>query len=297
MKTVPGVTCLVVLLAAAHLPAQDMPLAQLLIADEGWELVGERYTFTEAPAVDGQGTVYFADVPDSKIYKIDATGKPVVWIENSERTSGLMFGPNELLYGCQSGARRIVAYDTAGHAQVIADDVDCNDLVVNRVGGIYFTDPKNHQVWHIDPRGQTRLVDTGIERPNGIILWADQQTLVVADTAGPHLWAFRVEPDGSLAYKQPFYTCRLVRGETASGADGLAADTQGRIYAATSAGLSVFDTQGRLSGVIAKPQDRTLSNVVLGGPKFDTLYVTSTDKVFRRKTTASGLRYFEPAAR
>jgi sugar lactone lactonase YvrE len=164
-------------------------------------------------------------------------------------------------------------------------------LVVSGAGAVYFTDPKNKQVWHVDPKGNKRVVDQGIEFPNGITLWPDQQTLVVADMRGPTLFTFRVEKDGSLSFKQGFYPAQLVRGQTGSGADGMKVDSQGRLYVATHAGLQMFDTQGRLSGVIARPQERFLSNVVFGGPKLDTLYVTCTDKVYRRKTKVSGVRY------
>ena len=70
-------------------------------------------------------------------------------------------------------------------------------------------------------------------------------------------------------------------------------DSRGRLYVATYAGLQVFDTQGRISGVILSPQSKRLTNVVFGGPKLDTLYVTCTDKVYRRKTQATGIRFFD----
>jgi sugar lactone lactonase YvrE len=159
---------------------------------------------------------------------------------------------------------------------------------------VYFTDPKNSRVWYIDPQGKKRIADRGIERPNGIILWPDQQTLVVADSAGKNLWAFRIEDDGSLTCKQPYYTLALAPGQTASRADGMTVDTAGRVFCTSFLGLQMFDPTGRLSGVIAKPQPGSLSNVVFAGPKLDTLYVTAGDKVFRRKTKAHGLRYTDP---
>lgn len=274
--------------------AQDMPLSQVLIDNQGWELVAEGYKFTEGPAVDAEGNVFFTDVPDDKIYKINTKGNVSVFLSNTQRTNGLMFGPDGRLYGCRNGMREITAFDSKANATTIADEVPSNDIVVNSQGGIYFTDPANSKVWYIDPQGKKQLVDTGIERPNGIILWPDQATLVVADTLGANLWAFRVEPDGRLAHKQPYYTMRLTRGVSGSGADGMTVDRDGRLYVATHAGLQVFDTQGRLSGIIAKPQNKFLSNVVFGGEKLDTLYVTCTDKVYRRKTKVTGVRFFNP---
>jgi gluconolactonase len=205
----------------------------------------------------------------------------------------LIFGPGGKLYGCRRGLKQIVAFAPDGSAEVIAKDVDGNDLVVNREGGVYFTEPSTNQVWYIAPNREKRVVDHGIERPNGIILWPDQRTLVVADTAGSHLWTFRIETDGSLRYKQPYYTMRLTRGQEGSGADGMTVDTLGRLYVATYAGLQFFDTQGRISGVILNPNDQRISNVVFGGANLDTLYITCGDHVFRRKTQATGVRFFD----
>ena len=283
--------CLAACLAAREAAAQDMPLSTVLIEDEGWELVASGFRFTEGPAVDAAGNLYFSDVPNSRIHKLDADGAVSVFVENSHSTNGLMFGPDGRLYGCQNGKQRIVAYDRDGKAATIAEGVESNDLVVNGAGGIYFTDPNRRRVWYVSPEGEKRVVDEGIERPNGIILWPDQGTLVVADTLGQFLWTFRVEADGSLKYREPYYAVRLTAGREGSGADGLSVDSAGRLYAATYAGLQVWDPTGRSCGVILKPQPAFLSNVVFAGPKLDTLYVTSTDKVFRRKTQATGVRY------
>lgn len=283
--------CLAACLAARAAAAQDMPLSMILIEGEGWELVASGFKFTEGPAVDSEGNLYFSDVPNSRIHKLDAAGKLSVFVENSHSTNGLMFGPDGRLYGCQNGKQRIVAYDRNGKTATIAEGVESNDLVVNGAGGVYFTDPAHRRVWYISPEGEKRVVDEGIERPNGIILWPDQGTLVVADTLGQYLWAFRVEADGSLKYKEPYYSARLTAGREGSGADGLTVDSVGRLYAATYAGLQVWDPTGRSCGVILKPQVAFLSNVVFAGPKLDTLYVTSTDKIYRRKTQAAGVRY------
>jgi sugar lactone lactonase YvrE len=276
--------------------AQDMPLSQILIEDEGWELVASGFRYTEGPAVDARGNLYFSDVPNSTIHKLDDSGKVTSFLEQSQRTNGLMFGPGQRLYGCRNGLSQIVSWDVSDtHSKtqptVLVKDVASNDLVVTRAGDVYFTDPENHQVWLATADGEKRVVDTGIGRPNGIIMWPDQKTLVVADSNGPHLWTFRIESDGSLAYKQPYYTLRMVAGREGSGADGMSIDAKGRLYVATYAGLQVFDPTGRMSGVLRLPQAKKLSNVTFGGPDLSTLYVTSTDKVYRRKTKTTGIRY------
>jgi len=230
--------------AVPLLDAQDMPLTQVLIDGEGWEEVARGYKFTEGPAVDREGNVYFTDIPNNRIHKIDvASGKVSVFVENSGATNGLMFGPDGRLYGCQNGKKRIVAWDTAGKESTIADEVESNDLVVTASGGVYFTDFGHKRVWYVSPQGVKRVVDEGITKPNGVILWPDQGTLVVTDFAGPFLWVFRVEADGGLSSKQAYYMPRLPHGKKESGADGMTIDSAGRLYAATFEGLQVSTPQ------------------------------------------------------
>ena len=296
MRTALFLLCGVAIAMASCAVAQDMRLADVLIDGQPWELVADGFTFTEGPAVDVQGTLYFTDVFAAKIYRLGASGKPEVFVEKSFGTNGLMFGPDGRLYGCQNGKKRIVAFDASGHDTPIAEDVQSNDIVVNRAGGIYFTDPENHQIWHIPPGGEKRVVDRGLGYPNGLKLWHDQGTLVVADMKSPHLYAFRVEANGDLKFKQPYYTMRVPEGQLDSGADGMTIDAAGRIYVTTHLGLQMFDPTGRLCGVIAKPQKAWLSNAAFAGPKLDMLYVTSMNKLYKRKINAAGFRYFDPPA-
>lgn len=283
---------LLALLLAQASSAQDMPLSQVLIPDQPWQLVGEGYQFTEGPTVTPDGTLFFADVPASVIYRVSKDGKPEVFVEESDRTSGLMFGPRGL-YGCSSATKCILLFDPFGKRSLVAQDVTSNDLVVTGQGGVYFTDPANKSIHYVSPEGEHRVVDEGIEFPNGLILWPDQRTLVVADMKGAYLWNFRIEKDGSLTHKQPYSTMQLPVGKSASGADGMTVDTDGRIYVATELGIQVFDTQGRLSGVIAKPQARFLSNLVFGGPDFNLLYATCSDKVYRRQVKVTGFTFWK----
>src|SRR4051794_12801912 len=162
--------CWTILLSWLLLPsatvatAQDMPLADVLIEGQDWELVAEGFKFTEGTTVDAAGNVFFTDIPNNRIHKIDLDGKVSVFVENSGGCNGLKFAPDGRLYACQSGKefRKIVAYDDRGVATTIADDVMSNDLVVNRQGGVYFTDPENKQVWYVPPKGEKRVVDKGI---------------------------------------------------------------------------------------------------------------------------------------
>ena len=270
---------------------QDMHLSGVLIDGEHWQQVAEGFKFTEGPAADHAGNLFFTDIPNSRIHKLDSEGRVTVFAENTGNTNGLMFGPDGRLYGCANGKQQIVAYAPDGTVSVIVEGVQSNDLVVNADGAIWFTDPPNKQVWYVSPSREKKVVASGFT-PNGIILWADGGTLVVTDSADPVLWTFRVEGDGSLSAKEPYYgPLQVPPGKERPGSDGMTIDRQGRLYVTTSAGLQMFDPTGRLGGTIAKPQQAGISNVCFGGPESDTLFVTSVDKVFKRKTQAAGVHY------
>ncbi len=268
------------------------PVMDVLIPGEEWRVVAQGFQFTEGPAVNAAGEVFFTDIPNSRIHKIALDGSVSVFAEKTAKANGLMFGPDGRLYACQSGARRIVAYDTAAKESVIAEGIEGNDLAISHRGLIYVTEPAEKRVWLVQSNGVKRVVDTGINRPNGIRFTPDQSLLLVADTAGQFVFSFQVQEDGNLAFKQPYHHLHLVDGKTESGADGMTVDTQGRLYVTTQMGLQFCDQAGRVNGIIPKPQNAWLSNVVLGGSALDELFVTCGDKVFRRKTKAKGVLPF-----
>lgn len=284
---------LVILGLAGSLSAQDMPLSQVLLPGADWEQVADGYKFTEGPAVDRQGNVFFTDIPNNRIHRIDAkSGKVTVFAEKTARTNGLMFGADGLLYGCRNGDKQIVSYTANGSLTVIAENIASNDLAVTSDRQLFVTDPAGGRVWHISAQGKTRVVAKDI-RPNGVILWPGEGTLVVTERSGPFLWTFHVEANGNLSHKERYYLpLRLLPGRDRPGSDGMTVDSSGRLYVATSAGVQMFDPTGRMGGVILKPQPGSLSNVVLGGPSLNLMYVTAGDKVFRRKTRVRGAPCF-----
>ena len=253
-----------------------------------WELLDEGYEFTEGPAVDKQGNVFFTDIPNNRIYKIDLDGKITVWKEDSGGANGMMFGADGKLYVCQGGRKRIVAYTPSGTESVLAEGTDCNDLAVTQRNEIYFTDPPGHRVWFIDAHGNKRMVYEGIEFPNGVRTSPDQSLLLVADTRGKWLWSFQIQPDGSLVNGEPFYRLETPDDSSQSGADGMTLDTEGFLYVATKIGVQVCDPPGRVVAIINKPQNASLSNIVFGGADMRWLYVTNRDKVYRRRLKREG---------
>jgi sugar lactone lactonase YvrE/enterochelin esterase-like enzyme len=268
-------------------------MERILVPDEGWQLLSQGHGFTEGPAANARGEVFFTDIPKNRIHKVALDGKVTVFAENTGGANGLMFGPDGRLYACANGRKQIVAYDESGAESVVAEGLESNDLCVNTRGDLYVTDPGNKQVWFIPKGGEKRVVDKGgVEFPNGVLLTPDQSLLYVADTRGQFVYSYQVQPDGGLAHRQRYFHLHLPDAGQ-SGADGMTVDTNGTLYVTTALGVQFCDQAGRVNGIISKPQNKWLSNVCFGGPDFSELYATCGDKLYKRKTQVRGALSFQ----
>ncbi|HWA25778.1 MAG TPA: SMP-30/gluconolactonase/LRE family protein [Lacunisphaera sp.] len=266
----------------------------LLIPGEGWELVGEGYKLSEGAAVNAKGEFFFTDIPAAKAYRLDAAGKPVEFIADTRRANGQAFGPDGRLYAVATATKQVLAYHltTAGGTPaptVIADGIAGNDLVVAHNGNVYVTDPgaNEKKVWLIRPDGSKQEVDAGLRYPNGVALSPDQTILYVADYQSHWVYSYLVQPDGTLAHKQRFYWLHSPDTDDQSFADGLKVDRNGLLYVATRLGIQVCDQAGRVNFIIPTPNGRC-TNLVFGGEKFDILYATCNEKVYKRKLNTTG---------
>ena len=146
---------------------------------------------------------------------------------------------------------------------------------------------KGEKAVHLKTDSGTKKFAVPLAEPSGLALWDGGGTLVVADAGGKHLWAFRVAADGSVADGDKYYALRVRKGVERSEAGGMAIDPLGRLYAATSEGVQVFDPTGRLCGVLLSPDRRPPTNVVLDG---STLYAMCGGTWYARELKPDGLR-------
>jgi sugar lactone lactonase YvrE len=238
--------------------------------------------------------MFFTDTPNSKIFRAPSGGKPTLFAENTNGANGMMFGPDGRLYAGATRTKQLVAYDMSGKTEVIAENVTINDLAINVKGDLYFSDSPGKKIWFLPKGGTPRVVDEGIDLPNGVLFSPDQSLLYVSDYTGQLSWAFQIQPDGSLAHKQKYFYVHVPDAAPRSGSDGMAVDADGRVYIATPLGVQVFDQIGKCHAIIPVPQRGPLSNVEFGGPNFDELYITNGDKVFKRKTKVKGVVSWRP---
>ena len=189
----------------------DLTLLDLLIPGESWQLVANDLGFADALCADSAGNLYFCDMREPAVYRIDAKDGTKTKIVD-ESVSGLEFNADEtLLYACQGRQNRVISIDPAsGEVETIATGVKSNDLAVTQDGFILFTQTGTSQVVRIDPQsGKVTVADTGISRPNGIAISNDGGTLAVSDHGGAHTWLFRVNSGGKLDAKMPTLPMRL----------------------------------------------------------------------------------------
>ena len=272
---------------------KNATLASILVPGEEWQLVSEGYKFTEGPAVNAKGEVFFNDVTDSKTYKIGLDGKVSQFIADSKKGNGQAFGPDGKLYAVTTGDQKVIAYEPNGTSKVLAEGWVGNDIVVAHNGNVYVTNPPAgnsndpSKVWLIKPNGEKTVVDTGLKYANGITLSPDQTLLYVADYRSHWVYSYLIQPDGSLLDKQRFYWLHVPDTADQSNADGIRVDRDGRLYVATAMGIQVCDQAGRVQCIITTP-NRRLSNFSFGGEHFDTLFATCGDRVYKRKLKVVG---------
>lgn len=273
--------------------SKNATLAGILIPGEGWQLVSEGYKFTDGPAVNVKGEVFFNDVTSSKTYKIGLDNQISQFIGDSKKGNGQAFGPDGRLYAVAQDQQKIIAYSPGGTAKVIAEGFAGNDLVVAHNGNVYVTNPPADnandpsKVWLINPNGEKTVVDTGLKYASGIALSPDQSLLYVSDYRSHWVYSYVIQPNGTLQNKQRFYWLHVPDTSDQSNADGIRVDRDGRLYVATAMGIQVCDQAGRVQCIIPTPNHK-LSNLAFGGPQFDTLFATCGDKVYKRKLKVTG---------
>ena len=266
------------------------------------------FKFTEGPAADRAGNVYFSDIPDEKIYKVDTQGKLSVFRAKSNHANGLAVNAKGEVVACEMDGRVVALSPDGKGRRVLAAGYRGqrfnapNDLVLDREGGVYFTDPSFRApkplpqgklgVYYVSAAGEvTRLLDD-LPNPNGVRLSPDGKTLYVLPTGQAEMMAYPVEAPGRIGKGKVFCTLKQPPGKKGGGADGAAVDTKGNLYITSALGLQVFDPSGRLLGVIAFPEQP--ANVTFGGPDLRTLYVTARTSLYTVPMEATGHRAAQP---
>jgi gluconolactonase len=269
--------------------------------DKGWELVSEGHKFTEGVIANAAGEVFFQDILNAKTYKVGLDGKATVLPIDSKCASGTTFSTDGQMITITSGwgctTKQVISYDKQLKATVLADSLGGNDIVVAKNGNVYITQPdgreKPSKIWLLRPNGERVVVDEGIKFANGLCLSPDQTQMYITESTSHWVWIYQIKSDGTLGNKQRFGWLHVPDKDENAWSDGLKCDKQGRVYVTSQLGIQVLDQLGRVNAIIPVPSIGQCSNLCFGGANFDILYVTSVDKVYRRKVKVQGVQTFD----
>jgi gluconolactonase len=272
------------------------------------QLLAQGLRGTEGPIAAPDGALLFTEQQASVITRVDASGNRTTYLEKTDASNGLTFDAKGRLIGTRPDIHAIAVLRPT--PAVLADAAEGlplmrpNDLVADKKGGIYFTDPgpnlppgqsppRKPAVYYIQPGGSVVKIADDITRPNGVILSPDERVLYVANTLGPAVLAFDVQPDGSARNRREFAKLEgVTKTETdvRSGADGLAVDDTGRLYVATQVGVQVFSPQGQHLGTIPIGATGGPQNLAFAGPNKKTLYIVGRGAMWKLEMLAEGPR-------
>ena len=262
------------------------------------QLVSNQYSFTEGPAVDKKGNVFFTDQPNDKIYKWNAaTGEVTVFLQGTGRSNGMMFDRKGNLVTCADEHNQVWSIKPNGKVTVLLKDIDSlhlngpNDLWIDSKGGIYITDPyyqrpywtrkapeiKGQNVYYIPKNKAPLTVVNDMMQPNGIIGTPDGKYLYIADIRGNKTFKYSIAADGTLKDKTLFIP---------KGSDGMTIDNKGNIYI-TGKGITVYNPEGQQIEFIDITGDRT-TNVAFGGKERNILFITAMRSVYTLQMKVKG---------
>lgn len=298
LARIPQTLLFCILLSNAPVFGQTNEQSSHLIAKEAnLTLLSSDYSFTEGPAVDKAGNVYFTDQPNNRILKWKTSGEISVFMENAGRANGLYVDQEGNLLACADENNQLWTINPEKEVNVLLKNRNGlrfngpNDLWVHPTGGIYFTDPfykrkywehaskeiEEECVYYLSSDGNLQVVADDLVRPNGIVGTPDGQYLYVADINDGKTYRYQIEADGSLSNKHL---------HVKMGSDGMTLDKKGNLYL-TGKGVTVVNPTGEKIAHIPIDQPWT-ANVCFGGKKRKTLFITAMNSVYTLEMKVKG---------
>ena len=277
--------------------------------------LADSYSFTEGPATDARGNVYFTDQPNNRIYRWDCeSGEITLFTDQSGRSNGMYFDAQGNLIACADMDNQLWRFDMRstsgrllpqgrknGQAEILITDYrgkllnGPNDVWITKDGGYYLTDPYfKRDYWTRSPErqlpveglyylapGSNQLVmlDSTLNQPNGLVGTPDGKHLYVAEAKANRILRYDIQTDGSLTNRQVFANM---------GSDGMTIDDRGNIYL-TGDGVTVFKKDGQKIAHFPIPEDWT-ANVCFGGKEHNILFITASKSVYTLKMLVHGVK-------
>ena len=279
--------------------------------------LAEGLRFPEGPVALPDGDVLLVEIERRTVTRVSQAGRTSIVAKTGGGPNGLAIGRDGAAYVCNNGGfefqedgdglRPVLQAHDYSHGRLERVDLATgavatvtrglphralrgpNDLVVDRQGGIWFTDLGKWRVHDLDfggvywlsPDGRSlREIAFPFLSPNGIGLSPDEGTLYVAETRAASLWAFDISGPGEVR-KQPYpspHGGRLLHrpgGREIKRFDSLAVEASGHICVATlgTGGITVIAADGEGVDFVPMPDTMT-TNLCFGGEGLRTAFIT-----------------------
>jgi gluconolactonase len=284
----------------AQQPGQ-MVFDSLGLIQQGAQLtkVSGQFSFTEGPAVDKKGNIYFTDQPNDKIWKYATDGKLSLFMDKTGRSNGLYVDKQGNIIACADEKNEILCISPAKKVKVLLSAIEGkkmngpNDLWIDSKGGIYFTDPYyqrdywvrkkpeiegQHLYYLAKGKKEPVVADDNLKQPNGIVGTPDGKYLYVADIGDSKTYRYTINADASLSERQLLIN---------QGSDGMTLDSEGNIYI-TGGGVTIYNREGLKIGQIPVPAGWT-ANICFGGKEGRTLFITALESVYTIEMKVRGV--------
>ena len=279
----------------------DKGIQEETVTDDTARLVSHQFSFTEGPAVDKQGNIFFTDQPNNRIWEYDTSGQLSLFLQNSGRSNGMYFDKEGNLLSCADGHNEIWSISSDKEIKSLLNNFHGgtfngpNDIWVNPLNdAIFFTDPyykrdywtiphphmskERVYYWNRNTRNPV-VVESDLKKPNGIIGTPDGKFLYIADIGGNRTYRYEIRPSGRLSHKQLFVK---------QGSDGMTIDNKGDIYL-TGNGVTIYNKEGKLIQHIAIHEPWT-ANVCIGGKQNNILFITASQSIYTLRLKVKGVQ-------
>lgn len=263
---------------------------QILDTTKGWIKLTDGLDFPEGPAYDGGGSIYFSNCYGGWVGKF-SEGKLDTFLQKTdasvsiEKTNGLAIRMDGFLYGCDYGKGMIFRSDAEGNIEIISDGYEGqrynrpNDMVFDKDGNLFFTDPKSYGADKLDGRifflnlktKEVKLLADSLAFPNGINISPIDYKLYVCESAKSRILRYDISTN-ELINQEVF--AEIPGGDP----DGIEFDVEGNLYTAHFGGgaIYVFSPEGKIIQKINTPGLKP-TNLEFGGCELKTLFLTEVE--------------------
>jgi gluconolactonase len=275
------------------------PRAQdFLLPGEGWQLAAEGFEDARGPACNASGEVFFTDVADNKIQRIDGDGKVSVFLPDAGHANSLTFGADGKLYTTSASTGKVMSYDASGQGSPVVDGIKGHYILATPAGGLYITSAGDKprepgKIWFIKD-GQKTVADTTVRHASGLTYRPDQWLLQVADGHSKWAYSYQMNADGSLINKERFFWFHVADADDDAGTESLCYSKEGQMFAATRVGIQVCADDGPTQVILPLPDRSRPFGVCMGGKDMDTLYAFCGTKIWKRKLKVHAVGAFTP---